>query len=156
LGKVYLYANDVSILHQNNKTVIIDSLKLRENELPEGYKFDKEIVCSNIQPVMLYKEHNLYGALLGEVIKKDFQSISNENGDAGSILYFQFKNRVEESEKEFIKGLIWGENSQPTKQHSESIEFFEGLMVVWCFEQESLIKKLSQEKILLYLEIQTK
>ena len=156
LGIVDVYAEEVSVLHQNHKTVIIDSLKLRENELPKGYKFGKDIFCKNIQPAMLYKEHNLYGALIGEAIKKDFQSISNENGDAGSILYFQFKKRVEESGKEFIKGLIWGENSQPTKQHPESIEFFEDVMVIWCFEQGSLIYKLSREKILLYLEMQTK
>ena len=123
----------------------IDSLKLKDTEIPIGYSKSKELLCKTPHSSGLYESIELYESMLGKVINKDFQSFEKK-GDKGTILYFQFDNEFKADA--FIEGLLWGEHNKPSK--SEPDDYFSkgNILIVWSFALDSQLKKISKDKVM--------
>ena len=121
----------------------IDSLKLLDKEIPEGYSLTNNKNCISIQACMLYENPEIYGALLGQIKNKQVQNFDSKK-DNGSIMYFEFEDGFKGDG--FLGGLLWGGN-KPTKEHPEEYFAKGNYLIVWSFKKGSLVTKTSKEKI---------
>lgn len=86
----------------------------------------------------------MYSMILGKIVEKGHQSFE-ENKDKGTILYFIFDQDI--TDNAFIPGLLWGSTNKPTKAHPEEYIAKGNTLVVWSFDKDSTIKKLSKAKV---------
>jgi len=121
----------------------IDSLKLLDKEIPEGYSLTNNKNCISIQACTLYENPEIYGALLGQIKNKQVQNFDSKK-DNGSIMYFEFEDGFKGDG--FLGGLLWGGN-KPTKEHPEEYFAKGNYLIVWSFKKGSLVTKTSKEKI---------
>ncbi len=121
----------------------IDSLKLRDSEIPNGYKKVDKLLCKTPHAFSLYDQVDLF-PFLGKVVKKDYQSFEKK-GDKGTILYFEFEKPFEG--QAFLDGLLYGEGGKPTKRESDEYVVLGNILIVWSFAIESEIKARSKEKV---------
>lgn len=126
----------------------IDSLKLLDKEVPEGYKLTKNNNCISIQACIFYDKPELYESLIGKLKGKQIQSFDSKK-DKGSILYFEFEDEFKG--QDFLGALLWG-GDKPTKEHPE--EFFAkgNFLVIWSFKKGSVVTKTSRDKIITALK----
>lgn len=131
------------------KSQSFDSLKLKDSEIPAGYKKSNDLLCRTPHASSLYDQANMFEVILGKVDRKDFQSF-DKKGDSGSILYFQFQKDF--TAQAFLAGLLWGSDGKPGK--SEPDEYFAkgNILVIWSLNFKSTIKSLSQQKVQKILE----
>jgi hypothetical protein len=121
----------------------IDSLKLSDKEIPEGYSISKENNCISIQACSFYDSPDIYEMLIGKIKNKTFQSFESKK-DKGSIMYFEFEDGFKGDS--FLGSLLWGGN-KPTKEHPEQIFSKGNFLIIWSFKKGSPIMKVSQDKI---------
>ena len=122
----------------------IDSLKLSDNEIPEGYSASSKLVCKTVHACSFYEQTDLYTSFLGKLVKKDFQAF-NKKGDKGSILYFEFESEF--TGEAFLKGLLWGAAEKPTKEKPDEYMITGRLLIIWSFNTDSELKVRSKEKV---------
>lgn len=87
-----------------------DKLKLKQEELPNGYSFTNELNCMSIQACDFYNSTTMYSSLVGKVKQKTIQSFDGKSDD-GVIMYFEYENKFEG--EGFLKGLLWGQSDNP-------------------------------------------
>lgn len=121
----------------------IDSLKLSDKEIPEGYTFTKDNNCISIQACTFYDDPGLYGALIGKLKSKQIQNFDSKK-DKGSIMYFEFEDGF--NGEGFLGGLLWG-GDKPTKEHPEEYYAKGNFLIIWSFKKGSVVTKASREKI---------
>lgn len=122
----------------------IDSFKLTDSEIPKGYSKTDKLICKTVHAQSFYDQSDLYSPLVGTVVRKDFQSFEKK-GDKGSILYFEFdKDFKGES---FLQGLLWGKSGKQTKQEPDEYSIKGRFLVIWSFNLDSEIKKISKDKV---------
>src|SRR5687767_5465204 len=68
----------------------IDSLKLLDKEILEGYALTESNNCISIQACIFYDNPNLYEPLIGKLKSKQIQNFDSKK-DKGSIMYFEFE-----------------------------------------------------------------
>ena len=120
-----------------------DALKLTDTDIPEGYTLTEDLKCIAIQAHLLFKNPEMYSALIGKVKSKESQNFNNKK-DSGSILFFEFENNFEK--QSFIEGLLWG-GKKPSNQHPEEIFVKDNILIIWSFAQNSPLKEISKNKI---------
>jgi hypothetical protein len=122
----------------------LDSMMLKDAEVPQGYKKSTELICATPHACSLYDQVDLYESLLGKVTTKTFQSY-NKKGDKGSILYFEFDKPF--TAQGFLNGLLWGNETKPSR--AEPDEYFAKgkMLIIWSFNLKSEIKQISKAKI---------
>ena len=121
----------------------IDSLKLSDKEIPEGYSLTKNNNCISIQACTFYTNPGIYEMLIGKLKSKQIQNFDSKN-DKGSIMYFEFE---EEFKGEgFLGALLWGGN-KPTKEHPEEYYTKRNYLIIWSFKKGSAVAKASKNKI---------
>jgi hypothetical protein len=91
---------------------------------------------------------DLYGALIGKVKNKSFQSYESKD-DKGTIYYYEFEEKFEG--QEFLEGLLWG-GKKPTKAHPEELFVKDNILVIWSFVDKSELKKISKDKVTTHLK----
>ncbi len=128
----------------------IDSLKLSKGDLPKGYDFGTGIMSVSIQPVTFYKMPDSSG-IMPSPVKKDFQAFMYEGKPRGSLLFFQYRDGKEAASlKNFLAGLLWGEENGPTIKHPEEMYIYENIVIIFCFgyrsEESLLVKKFLKDK----------
>lgn len=121
----------------------IDSLKLSDKEIPEGYALTKDNNCISIQACTLYDNPEMYGALIGKLKSKQIQNFDSKK-DKGSIMYFEFEDVFKGDG--FLGGLLWGGN-KPTKEHPEEYYAKGNFLIIWSFKKGSVVTKTSKDKI---------
>ena len=121
----------------------IDSLKLVDNEIPEGYTLTTKNNCISIQACTFYDNPEMYGMLIGKLKSKQIQNFDGKK-DNGSIMYFEFENGFKG--EGFLGSLLWGGN-KPTKEHPEEYYANGNFLIIWSFKKGSLLAKTSMEKI---------
>lgn len=124
---------------------IIDSLKLNDNEIPDGYSKSSELLCITPHASSFYSQSDLYEVMLGKIVKKEFQSFTKK-GDKGSILYFEFEKEFEG--QGFLEGLLWGTSTKPTKSEPDEYVAKGKILIIWSFSLKSEIKQISKTKVL--------
>ena len=122
----------------------IEPLKLAEEEVSADYKRTESILCKSIQAALFYKSPEMYSMILGDVVEKGYQSY-DKKGDKGTVLYFVFDEDI--TDNAFIPGLLWGSAGKPTKAHPEEYIAKGNTLVIWSFDKDSTVKKLSKEKV---------
>lgn len=122
----------------------IDSLKLNDSEVPKDYSKKDKLTCRTVHAQSFYEQSDLYSSILGAVVRKDFQSFEKK-GDKGSILYFEFEKEFQG--EAFLQGLLWGTNNKPTKQEPDEYLIKGKFLVIWSFNLDSEIKKISKDKV---------
>ena len=60
----------------------IDSLKLSDKEIPNGYAFVKENNCISIQACTFYETPEMYGELIGKLKGKQIQNFDSKKTKA--------------------------------------------------------------------------
>ena len=120
-----------------------EKLELTDTEVPDKYKPTDEILYKSIQAGTFYEQTDLYGALIGKVKNKTFQSYESKD-DKGAIYYYEFEEKFEG--QDFLGGLLWG-GRKPTKAHPEEIFVKDNILVIWSFAEKSELKKISKDKI---------
>jgi hypothetical protein len=121
----------------------IDSLKLSDEEIPEGYSSTKEDNCISIQACTFYGNPEMYGALIGKLKSKQIQNFDSKK-DKGSIMYFEFEDGFRG--EGFLGGLLWG-GDKPTKEHPEEYYAKGNFLVIWSFKKGSPVTIASKNKI---------
>ena len=121
----------------------IDSLKLSDKEIPEGYALTKDNNCISIQACTLYDNPEMYGALIGKLKSKQIQNFDSKK-DKGCIMYFEFEDGFKGDG--FLGGLLWGGN-KPTKEHPEEYYAKGNFLIIWSFKKGSVVTKTSKDKI---------
>jgi hypothetical protein len=122
----------------------LDSLKLSAKEIPANYKATDNLLCKSIQVELLYENPEVYKSMMGNVVRKEFQSFQSDN-DEGTILYIEYEKNIE-GWKGFLDGLLWGGN-KPTKDHPEEYIIKNNILVIWSFQKKSEIKAISKAKV---------
>ena len=122
----------------------VDSLKLSDNEIPTGYLKSNKMLCVTSHASSFYDQTDLYEMFLGKVIKKDFQSFEKK-GDNGSILYFEFEKEF--TAQAFLNGLLWGQDTKPTKSEPDEYYAKGKILVIWSFNLKSELKEISKSKV---------
>jgi hypothetical protein len=120
-----------------------EKLKLTETEVPEKYKSTDEMLYKSIQAGSFYEQTSMYGALIGKVKNKTFQSYESKD-DKGAIFYYEFEENFDQ--QGFLEGLLWG-GKKPTKSHPEEYYVKDNILVIWSFADKSELKKISKEKV---------
>ncbi len=108
-----------------------ESLHVTAAELPAGWSLGKEIRTVSPQPATLL-EDDLYSQILPKPRHHDFQTIVGKTA-TGSVLYFEWGDRIPDAVEEFVPGLLFGEKEQSTEEHPEQIIRIGGLMVIVSF-----------------------
>ncbi|MGK2862205.1 MAG: hypothetical protein ACSLE0_09750, partial [Chitinophagaceae bacterium] len=90
-------------IHSNAQS--IDSLKLSDKEIPEGYNLTNANNCISIQACSFYSNPEMYGGLIGKLKSKQIQNFDSKK-DKGSIMYFEFEDGFKGDG--FLGGLLWG------------------------------------------------
>jgi len=121
----------------------IDSLKLSDKEIPEGYSLTKENNCISIQACTFYENPEMYEALIGKLKSKQIQNFDSKK-DKGSIMYFEFEDGFKG--EGFLGPLLWG-GDKPTKEHPEEYYAKGNFLIIWSFKKGSVITKTSKDKI---------
>ena len=121
----------------------IDTLKLSDKEIPEGYSLTKDNNCISVQACTLYDNPEMYGALIGKLKSKQIQNFDSKK-DKGSIMYFEFEDGFKG--EGFLGGLLWG-GDKPTKEHPEEYSAKGDFLIIWSFKKGSLVTKTSKDKI---------
>ena len=122
----------------------VEPLKLTEEEVSEDYLKTDKLLCKSIQAALFYKSPEMYSMMLGDVVEKGYQSYEKK-GDKGTVLYFIFDKDI--TDNAFIPGLLWGSAGKPTKAHPEEYIAQGNTLVIWSFDKDSTVKKLSKEKV---------
>ena len=136
-----LFITFLSAIKSNGQS--IDSLKLSEKEIPEGYSLTKENNCISIQACTFYDNLEMYESIIGKLKSKQIQNFDNKK-DKGSIMYFEFEDGFKGDG--FLGGLLWGGN-KPTKEHPEEYYAKGNFLIIWSFKKGSVLTKTSKEKI---------
>jgi hypothetical protein len=121
----------------------IDSLKLLDNEIPEGYTLTKKNNCISIQACIFYDNPGIYGDLIGKLKSKQIQNFDSKK-DKGSIMYFEFEDGFKG--EGFLGGLLWG-GDKPTKEHPEEYYAKGNFLIIWSFIKGSLMATTSKNKV---------
>jgi hypothetical protein len=121
----------------------IESLKLTDKEIPEGYTLTKDNNCISIQACTFYDSPQMYEMLIGKIKNKEIQNFDSKK-DKGSIMYFEFENGFEG--EGFLGGLLWG-GDKPTKEHPEEYYAKGNFLVIWSFNKGSAVVKASKDKV---------
>jgi hypothetical protein len=127
---------------------IIEKLKLTETEIPEKYKPTGEKLYISIQAGTFYEQTEIYGAIIGKIKNKEFQSFESKD-DSGAIYYYEFEKNFEQTG--FLEGLLWG-GKKPTKAHPEEYFVKDNILIIWSFADKSELKKISKDKIMTLLK----
>ena len=69
----------------------LDSLKLADKEIPEGYTMTTKNNCISIQACTFYDNPEMYSMLIGKLKSKQIQNFDSKK-DNGSIMYFEFED----------------------------------------------------------------
>ena len=136
-----LFITFLSTIESNGQS--IDSLKLSDQEIPEGYSLTKENNCISIQACTFYENPEMYEALIGKLISKQIQNFDSKK-DKGAIMYFEFENGFKG--EGFLGPLLWG-GDKPTKEHPEEYYAKGNFLIIWSFKKGSVIAKTSKDKI---------
>ena len=121
----------------------IDSLKLSDKEIPEGYALTKDNNCISIQAYTFYDSPEMYGALIGKLKSKQIQNFDSKK-DKGCIMYFEFEDGFKGDG--FLGGLLWG-SDKPTKEHPEEYYAKGNFLIIWSFKKGSVVTTISKDKI---------
>jgi hypothetical protein len=122
----------------------IDSLKLTDAEIPAGYSKSDQLICVTPHGCSFYDQSDMYESFIGKVVKKTFQSFSKK-GDKGSILYLEFDEEFKGAG--FLNGLLWGEETKPTKSEPDEYYAKGKVLVIWSFKLDSELKAISKAKV---------
>ena len=122
----------------------IDSLKLSDSEIPVEYSKSNQIICVTPHGCSFYNQTDMYESLFGKVAKKEFQSYYKK-GDRGSILYLEFEKEF--NGQSFLNGLLWGQESKPTKAEPDEYYSKGKILIIWSFNLKSELKLISKTKI---------
>lgn len=133
----------VLILTNRSNGQSIDSLKLSDKEIPEGYALTKENNCISVQACTFYANPDMYGTLIGKLKSKEIQNFDSKKSK-GSIMYFEFKDGFKG--EGFLGALLWGGN-KPTKEHPEEYYAKGNFLIIWSFKKGSLVTMTSKNKI---------
>lgn len=147
MTKLFYSMTFLFIVSTNLFSQSLEKLKLSSEELPKEYTLTKETQCKSIQACTFYKQTDLYSSFLGKTKSKEIQNFKSEK-DSGSIMYLEFEKDFDG--EGFLKGLLWG-SDQPSKLHPEEFIVKGKILIIYSFEKESELKKLSQNKIKLLL-----
>ena len=120
-----------------------EKLKLTDTEVPDKYKPTDEMLYKSIQAGTFYEQTDLYGALIGKIKNKAFQSYESKD-DKGAIYYYEFEKNFEG--QGFLEGLLWG-GKKPTKAHPEEYFVKDNILVIWSLVDKSELKKISKDKV---------
>lgn len=143
MSKLLFTAAIVLLLAFQSSAQSIDSLKLSEKEIPQGYALTEKNNCISIQACLFYEKTAMYEVLIGKVKSKQIQSFDSKK-DKGSIMYFEFERAFDG--EGFLGGLLWGGN-KPSSEHPEEFYAKGNILVIWSFKKDSPLKKVSTEKI---------
>ena len=125
----------------------IEKIKIKE-ELPKNYLLTESEKCKSIQACSFYNQLDLYSSFIGRVKFKEIQNFESKQ-DSGSIMYFEFENYFQG--ESFLIGLLYGTSMKPNKEHPEEYFIKGKFLVIWSFNQNSELKKISKEKVMLLL-----
>ena len=129
---------------QTVRSQSIDSILLKDSELPSGYRKVDKLLCVTPHAESFYEQSELYESFLGKIVKKEFQSFQMK-GDEGSVLYFEFEKEF--TGQAFLDGLLWGQSKKPTKSKPDEYFAKGKFLVIWSFKLQSEIKRVSKAKI---------
>jgi hypothetical protein len=112
-----------------------DALHVAASELPEGWSLSKEMRTASPQPATLL-EDDLYSQILPKARHQDFQTIVGKSA-TGSILYFDWGEKIPDAVEEFVPPLLYGEKTQATKEHPELLVRKGGVLLILSFPFEA-------------------
>jgi hypothetical protein len=127
----------------------LDSLKLDDKEVPDGYSKSDELLCVTPHAYSFYTQTDLYETFLGKLTKKEFQSFGKK-GDKGSILYFEFEKEFKG--QDFLNGLLWGGGTKPSMSEPDEYYSKGNILIVWSFNLKSELKEISRTKVMKHLQ----
>jgi tetratricopeptide (TPR) repeat protein len=122
------------------------ALHVGAEELPAGWTFEKELATVSPQPRSLF-EDDIYSQILPKAKRQDFQTIAGPK-TRGSILYFDWGEKIPEAAEEFIPELLFGEKGEKaTRIHPEQIVRVGGVMLIVSFPLDSEERKWVIERL---------
>ena len=144
MKKYLLLISCLVICSTNMFSQKIEKMKLSELEIPKDYKLTEDDQCKSIQASIFFKNPNMYEMIYGKIKSKEVQNFENAT-DSGSILYLEFEEKFESVS--FVNSLIWGKSDKPTSKNPEEIYVENNILIIWSFNKESELKKLSKAKV---------
>ena len=112
-----------------------ESLHVTAAELPEGWSLAKQLATVSPQPATLM-ESDVYSQILPKPRHQDFQTIVGKTAK-GSILYFDWGEKIPDAVEEFVPALLFGGKEKSTKEHPELIVRTGGVMQILSFPLDS-------------------
>ncbi|OXA87295.1 hypothetical protein [Flavobacterium hercynium] len=122
----------------------IADLKLKPKEIPKSYSTSDGHTCVSNQACNFYNDIETYSNFVGKLKSKAIQSFKSKT-DSGSIMYFEFEHRFKGDN--FLQGLLWGKEKQPSDEHPEEYVVKGNFLILWSFHPDSVLKEKSEAKI---------
>jgi len=122
-----------------------DALHVAAAELPEGWSLSKEMRTASPQPATLL-EDDLYSQILPKARHQDFQTIVGKSA-TGSILYFDWGEKIPDAVEEFVPPLLFGGKEKSTREHPEWMVRTGGVLLIVSFPLESEERKWTIERL---------
>lgn len=111
------------------------ALHVGADELPKDWKFEEQLACVSPQPRSLF-EDDIYSQILPKAKHQDFQTIAGAKA-RGSILYFDWGDKIPEAAEEFIPSFLLGGDEKTTPTHPERIVRVGEVMLILSFPFQS-------------------
>lgn len=121
------------------------SLHVAADELPKDWKFEEGLATVSPQPRSLF-EDDIYSQILPKPKKQDSQTFAGPKSK-GSILYFDWGDKIPDAAEEFIPALLFGEEEKSTREHPEQIVRVGGTMLIVSFPLDSDERKWVIERL---------
>jgi len=138
-----LFALFAGICHAQSQT--LDSLKLSTSEIPEGYTEVSIMLNKAYHPVIIYENNDMFSDKLGEIKNKTYQSLKGR-GDKGTVFIIELVQPM--TDTNWVKPFLYGPSEmRPTAMHPEEFLIHGNFLIIWSFDFNSKIKKISMEKI---------
>ncbi len=125
-----------------SKTENFEKIKLTEDDM-RGYETQYIQHFYSMQQVSFYQSQEIYEAVLPKLKERYTQSVCRGETE-GTIFYYYFDGKIE-SKKTFLKGLFYGEDGKPSKEHPETFICKGNLLVVFSYPyRDALAKELEK------------
>jgi hypothetical protein len=139
--KIYNDINIKSFLKDTpvlKKTIYFEKVKLNEKEI-EKYKLQFVKYFYSQQQFTFYNSTDSYSQVLPDLQEKYTQSVCVEK-DEGTVFYYYFKDKLGSDQENFLRGLFYGDDGKPSKDHPEIFYVKDNYLIVFSYPYNSRLQ----------------
>jgi hypothetical protein len=122
-------------------------LFLTIDDFEDNVVITDDLLVKSMQVKILYDSHEMYEQFCGKVIRKEHFAVES-GGEKGSVIIMEYDGNNMDKAKSFLPSLLYGDGAKPSAAHPEEIKFVGNFLIIYCFEQDSILKEKVKSAVL--------